>query len=184
MDSPSSINTDGIHPIVLPIVCCFVSWRLRRPHWGNADEAEGIFGFCRTREGCGPASKTTLKKTPLSPTPPSLSPLSTPRLFYRFYSETRTESSTSSPSKTHSRAKSVAGRDRQSINAFYFCSDILDSPIIDHQIKRTLIPLTSLKTVDNKEIPNPYLFRGAPTVNTFDHHMSNRTRAIALCRGS
>ena len=40
----------------------FISWRLRRPHWGNADGAEGIFGSCRTRVGCGPASGPTLKK--------------------------------------------------------------------------------------------------------------------------
>ena len=49
-------------PIVLPIVCCFISWRLRRPHWENADRAEGIFGFCWTRVECGPASGPTLKK--------------------------------------------------------------------------------------------------------------------------
>ena len=75
-------------------------------------------------------------RTPLSPTPPSLSPPSSPRRFYRSNSETRAESPTPSTSKTHSRAKSVAGRDRQPHNAFYFCSDIQDSPIIDHQIKR------------------------------------------------
>ena len=40
----------------------FISWRLRRPYRGNADETEGIFGFCRTRVGCGPASKPTLIK--------------------------------------------------------------------------------------------------------------------------
>ena len=50
--------------IVLPIVCCFVFWRLGRPHWGggNADGVEGIFRFCRTRVGSGPASGSTLKK--------------------------------------------------------------------------------------------------------------------------
>ena len=56
----------------------FFSWRLRRPHWGNADGAEGIFGFCATRVGCGPASGLTLKKRPSAvlvcwyyiPTPP------------------------------------------------------------------------------------------------------------------
>ena len=37
-----------IYSIALPIVCCFVSWRLGCPHWGNADGTEGIFGFCRT----------------------------------------------------------------------------------------------------------------------------------------
>ena len=47
---------------ILPIVCCFISWRLRRPHWGNADGAEGIMEFCRTRIGCSPVSGCILKK--------------------------------------------------------------------------------------------------------------------------
>ena len=50
------------HSIALLIVCCFVSWRLRRPHWGHANRAEGIFGFCRMCVGCGPESRSTLKK--------------------------------------------------------------------------------------------------------------------------
>ena len=40
----------------------FISWRLRRFHWGNTDRAEGIFGFCWTCVGCGPASGPTLIK--------------------------------------------------------------------------------------------------------------------------
>ena len=85
---------------------------------------------------------------------------------------------TPSTSKTHSRAKSVAGRDQQPLKAFYFCSETLDSSIIDHQIKKTLTPLSSLKTVNDKEITNPYLFRGAPMVTTFIRKMSNRTREL------
>ena len=45
-----------------PFVCCFISWHLRHPHWGNADGAEGIFWFCRTHVGCSPASGPTLKR--------------------------------------------------------------------------------------------------------------------------
>ena len=40
----------------------FICWRLRHPHWRNADGAEGIFGFCWMRVGCGPASGPTLKR--------------------------------------------------------------------------------------------------------------------------
>ena len=40
----------------------FVSWPLRRPNWGSADGAEGIFGFCQTRVGFGPTFGPTLKK--------------------------------------------------------------------------------------------------------------------------
>ena len=40
----------------------FVSWRPRRPQWGSTDGAECIFGFCRTRVGCGPASGPNFKK--------------------------------------------------------------------------------------------------------------------------
>ena len=47
---------------ILPIACCFIYWRLRRPHWRNADGAKGIFGFCWTHVGCGPASGPTLKR--------------------------------------------------------------------------------------------------------------------------
>ena len=46
---------------VLHCLLYVFSWRLRRPHWGNADGVEGIFGFCRTRVGCCPASGPTLK---------------------------------------------------------------------------------------------------------------------------
>ena len=55
---------------------------------------------------------------------------------------------------------------------------MLDSSIIDHQIKKTHIPLTSLKTINEKEITNPYLFRGAPMVTTFVRQMSYRTREL------
>ena len=116
-------------------------------------------------------------KPPL-PNTPSLLPLSTPRLLHRSYSETHNDKPTPSTSKTHSRAKSVAGRDQQAVKAFYFCSENLDSSIIDHQIKKTLIPLTSLKNIKGEEITNPYLFRGAPMVTTFVSQISNRARGL------
>ena len=52
----------NVSPIVLPVVCCFIFWRLGRPRWGHTDGAEDIFGFCRTRVGCGLASGPTLKR--------------------------------------------------------------------------------------------------------------------------
>ena len=57
------ITSQNVLQLVKPVVCCFVSWRLRNPHWGNADEAEGIFGFC------SPASRPTLKKALCSTCP-------------------------------------------------------------------------------------------------------------------
>ena len=41
-------------------VVCFLA--SEAPPLRGADGTEGIFGFCRTRVGCGPASGPTLKK--------------------------------------------------------------------------------------------------------------------------
>ena len=49
------------------IVCFLASWA---PPLGVADGTEGIFGFYRTRVGCGPASGPTLKKRALCHTCP------------------------------------------------------------------------------------------------------------------
>ena len=54
------------HPLerILRYAYCllFISWRLRNPSSGNADGTECIFGFYRTRVGCGPASGLTFIK--------------------------------------------------------------------------------------------------------------------------
>ena len=53
------------------------------------------------------------------------------------HSVTRTQSPIP---KTHPRAKSVVTDNRQALNTFYFCVDCMDSPTIDHQIKKTFAP--------------------------------------------
>ena len=45
-------------------------------------------------------------------------------------------------------------------------------------LKTTLNHLISFKTVDNKDITNLYLFRGAPMVPTFVRSAGNRTREL------
>ena len=119
---------------------------------------------------------------PLKPSkPPSTqrcppSPLSSPKLSSWSLSETKHHRPTEIP-QTQQRAKSVSKEDRQELNANYFCTDI-DQPNIDHQIKKSLMPLRSLKSVNNKMISNPYLFRGAPMVTTFVRLSSNRTKEL------
>ena len=97
---------------------------------------------------------------PLSPTLPSFSP---PMLFSRSRSKNRSHllSSLSTP-RTRQRTKSTSNADRQGLTGIILCSDTIESLIIDHQLKITLKPLFSLKTIDNhKKVSNPYLFRGA-----------------------
>ena len=80
------------------------------------------------------------------PPPPPLSPLTPSKLFSRSLSENRFQPSTS---RNHPRAKSVSKEDRQGLNAIFFCSDPTYSPIIDHHIKKTRTPITTVKTIEN-----------------------------------
>ena len=114
-------------------------------------------------------SNPTYWSPPLSPTLPSLA---TPRLFSWSHSGTRVRPSTTT-SRNQQRAMSVSKEDRQGLNAIFLCSETLDSPIIDHQIKKSLTPLISPKTIDNKKISNPYLFWGVPMVTTFVCQQAN-----------
>ena len=52
--------------------------------------------------------------------------------------------------------------------------------IINHgsSNKNTLKSLSSLKTINNKGICNPYLFRGAPMVTTFICRTGSRTKGL------
>ena len=59
-----------------------------------------------------------------------------------------------------------------------FCTDLMESPGLDHHLKKALKPLSTLKPIDNKEITNPYLFRDAPMVTTFVRSASNRTKEL------
>ena len=104
-----------------------------------------------------------LTEFPLSPTPSPLSPISTPKLLSQSHSATRDSTSlSSSSSNTQQRAKSASKEVRRALNAFYFCEDALESPTLERHEKQTLQPLAGLKTIDHKDITNPYLFRGAP----------------------
>ena len=48
----------------------------------------------------------------------------------------------------------------------------MESPNIDHLLKKTL------KTINHKDVTNPYLFRGAPMVTTFVRSAANRTKEL------
>ena len=76
---------------------------------------------------------TRITEPPLSPTLPSLSPVSTPKIFSRSHSESRDPKPSSS---TRKKNKSVSNETRQVSTGLYFCADTLD-----HHLKKTLNPL-------------------------------------------
>ena len=117
---------------------------------------------------------------PLSPILPSISPISNPKLFSQSYSLARyTIPPASSTVTTKHRVRSASNEFRRAHNGFYFSQEILESPNIDHHVKKSLKPLTSRKTIDkHKDITNPYLSRGAPMVTTFVRSAGNRTKEL------
>ena len=117
-------------------------------------------------------------KPPLSPTPPTLSPISTPKLLSRSHSATKDPQPSPSTSGTVRRSRSASRDVQQALNSFYFCQDILESPTLDRQIQNLLKPLRDLKKVDQKDITNPYLFKGAAMVTTFVCSAGNRTNKL------
>ena len=117
-------------------------------------------------------------KLPLSPTPPTLSPVSTPKILSRSHSATRNPTPSPSTSGTGRRSKSASREVQQALNSFYFCQDILESPSLDRQIKSLLKPLRDFKKIDQKEITNPYLFEGAAMVTTFVRSAGGRTKEL------
>ena len=94
-------------------------------------------------------------KIPLHPTLPSLSSISTPKQFTRSHSETRSPSPSPSTAQKK-RTKSASNQLRQAVNGFYFCSDLLEAPNLDHHLKKALKPLSSMKKINEKDITNPY----------------------------
>ena len=115
---------------------------------------------------------------PLSPQSPSLSPITTPKLITRSHSVTR--ASTPSPSATKQRSQSVSSEMRRATNAFYFCEDILEPQHLDHVLKKALKPLLALKTIEKKDITNPYNFQNVPMLTTFVRAAGNRTKELWL----
>ena len=126
------------------------------------------------------------KTTPVNPIeiplPPSLSPITTPKIFTRSQSVTRlspepqTASTSSTSQKT--RARSASTEARHAMTAFLFCEDILENPNHDHILKNSLKPLRSLKKIDNKHITNPYIFKDAPMLTIFVRLAGNRTKEL------
>ena len=51
-------------------------------------------------------------------------------------------------------------------------------PIKDHQLKTILKPLSSFKSINEKNISNPYLFRDAAKVTTFVRTAGNHTKEL------
>ena len=113
-------------------------------------------------------------ETPLFPTLPSLSPISTSKIFPWSHSVSRE----TMPSTSKQRAKSASDDVQRALNAFYFNENVLQSPTIEHHVKKSLNPLISLKTIDHKDVTNPYFFRGTPMVTTLVRSAGNRTKEL------
>ena len=117
----------------------------------------------------------------LSPKSPSLSPITTPKLLTRAHSVTRespTAVASSSSTELKPRSRSASNEVRRAFTAFHYCQDIIEPQNMDHILKKTLKPLSSLKTIDDKNITNQYLFKNAAMVNTFVRSAGNRTKEL------
>ena len=84
----------------------------------------------------------------------------------------------SSPSPTHTRTHSATNEVRKPLIGITLCTEPDPSKITDHQLKTILKPLLSFKSINEKNISNPYLFRDAAKVTTFVHTAGNRTREL------
>ena len=96
----------------------------------------------------------------------SLSPITTPKMFSRSRSVNRIGQSTS-PSPTHTRTHSATNEVRKPLIEITLCSEPDPSKITDHQLKTILKPLFSFKSINEKSISNPCLFRGAAKVSSW-----------------
>ena len=119
----------------------------------------------------------TPKESPLLPTLPSLSPITTPKIFSRSRSVNRIGPSPSS-SPTHTRTHSETNQIRKPLIGITLCTELDPSKITDHQLKTILKPLFSFKSINEKSISNPYLFRDAAKVSTFVRAAGTRTREL------
>ena len=117
------------------------------------------------------------KEPPLLPILPSLSPITTPKMFSRSRSVNRIGQSPS-PSPTQTRTHSATNEVRKPLIEITLCSEPDPSKITDHQLKTILKPLFSFKSINEKSIANPYLFRDAAKVTTFVRAASTRTREL------
>ena len=105
----------------------------------------------------------------------SLSPITTPKMFSRSRSVNRIGQS---PSPTQRRTHSATNEVRKPLIEITLCSEPDPSKITDHQLKTILKPLFSFKSINEKSISNPYLFRDAAKVTTFVRAAGTRTREL------
>ena len=75
-------------------------------------------------------------------------------------------------------AKSASKDVPRAFNAFYFREDTLESSTLEHHVKQSLRPLSGLKTIDQKDVTNPYLFKCATMVTTFVRSAGNRNKEL------
>ena len=111
-----------------------------------------------------------LSDFPLSPKSSSLSPITTLKILLRSHSVTRespTAAASSSSTGQKQRSRSASNEVRHAFTAFQYCQDILEPQNMDHILKKTLKPLSALKSINNKDITNPYLFKNVAMVTTF-----------------
>ena len=124
-------------------------------------------------------------KTRSSATLHSLSP---PRLFSRSRSLNRLPNNNPDQDHSHpliSKARPIARsasskEDGQELLKVALCSAEAEELPADFQLHRALKPLLNFKQIKNKDISNPYLFRGAPMVTTFVHSAGSRSKVV--CR--
>ena len=117
------------------------------------------------------------KEPTLPPILPSLSPITTPKIFSRSRSVNRIGLSPSS-SPIHTRTHSETNQVRNPLIGITLCTEPDPSKITDHQLKTILKPLSSFRHINEKNISNPYLFRDAAKVTTFVRAAGNRTREL------
>ena len=91
----------------------------------------------------------TPKEFPLLPTLPSLSPITTPKIFSRSRSVNRIGPSSSS-SPTHTRTHSETNQIRKPLIGITLCTELDPSKITDHQLNTLLNPLFSFKSTNEK----------------------------------
>ena len=90
------------------------------------------------------------------------------------------EAATSSSPSTHQKPRSLSASNeaRRAFTAYHYCQDILEPQNMDHVLKETLKPLSSLKNINGKDITNPYLFKNAAMVTTFVRSAGPRTKEL------
>ena len=69
-------------------------------------------------------------------------------------------------------------KNSKELSGVALCSAETEELPADFQLHRALKPFLELKTVQEKNISNPYLFRGASMVTTFVRSAGNHTKGM------